>query len=152
MKFCPKCGAQLDDAAGFCPTCGFSFANPQQAPQMQGYAAVPAHDHTAEFSAQEVSEGKVFALAIYLLGIAGIVVALLGSRDNKYVAFHIRTYLKIQICLIIGVVACIIPIVGWFAYGVWAIILAVLEIICFFNVCGGKAIDPAIIRGMGFLK
>ena len=147
MKFCPQCGTQLDDAAVVCTNCGTNFGMPQ----MQ-VSAVPAYDHSQEFSAQEISEGKVFGLATYLLGFVGVLVALLACRDNRFAAFHIRNYLKLEICLVIGAFACIIPVIGWIAWAIWAVIIFVLKVICFFNVCNGKAIDSAIIRGFGFLK
>lgn len=160
MKFCPQCGTQLDDAAVVCTNCGANLAAaPQAAPQAPYYAApvapvVPVYDHTAEFTAQEISEGKVFGIAIYLLGVLGIIIALLGSRDNKFVAFHIRNWLKIEICSVLGVIiGAVIPFLGWFVVlPVVAIIVFVLTIIAFFNVCNGKAIDAPIIRAFGFLK
>jgi len=153
MKYCPQCGTALDDAAPVCPACGMNFAQPQPMGAVPMAAPVVAnYDHTAEFTAQEVSEGKVYGLSIYLLGIAGIIIALLGARDNRYVAFHIRTYLKLEICMILSFVLCIIPFLGWFACGIIVCIIGVLQIICFFNVCSGKAIDPAIIRGLKFLQ
>ncbi len=148
MKYCPKCGAQMDDAANVCTQCGTNLGG-AAAPV---YAAVPAYDHTAEFDAKEISEGKVFGLAVYLLGVFGVLIALLGCRDNKYAAFHIRTWLKMEICAAILAICCIIPFLGWLVAGVGFIIIFVLKIICFFNVCNGKAIDPAIIRGFGFLQ
>ena len=87
-----------------------------------------------------------------LLGVLGVIVALLGCRDNRYAQFHIRTWLKLEICSVILLIFCIIPNLRWIAAGVGYIIIFVLQIICFFNVCNGKAIDPAIIRGFGFLK
>ena len=42
----------------------------------------------------------------------------------------------------------IVPIAAGIAY----IVLAVVKIICFFQICSGKAKEPAIIRSFGFLK
>ena len=149
MKFCPQCGTQLDDAAVVCTNCGANLA-----PQAPVYAApvIPDYDHTAEFTPQEISDGKVFGLAIYLLGFIGVIIALLGSRDNKFVSFHIRTWLKLQIVSVICLLLLIIPFLGWIACPICLFIIFILSIICFFNVCNGTAIDPAIIRGFGFLK
>ena len=161
MKYCPQCGAALDDAVAVCNQCGFNFAQPMPGQPMPGQPmmgqpmvapATANYDHTAEFTPQEISEGKVFGLSIYLLGLMGIIIALLACRDNRYVAFHIRTFLKIEIVTVLSVILCIIPILGWIACGIIVCIMTVLQIICFFNVCSGKAIDPAIIRGLGFLK
>ena len=76
MKNCPRCNAQMEDNAVFCQNCGFSVAQqaePQaQQPQYNQYAAAPApvvdqYDHTAEFSAEDVSENKLLAAVIYVL-------------------------------------------------------------------------------------
>lgn len=168
MKTCPKCGAQIADDAGFCTVCGFNFAAagaggaapqgaPQGAPQpqyQQPYQQAPVNtsDHTAEFSPQEISEGKVYALAIYLIPIFGVIIALIGATGNRFTNFHVRAWLKLQIVMMLAIFCAVVPILGWFVCGVWAIINFVLTIICFVNVCCGKAIDPPIVGGFGFLK
>ena len=169
MKNCPVCNAPLNDESVFCTQCGA----PQQAQQAPaGEQAAPAYtapqnnynnyaapvyaadpyDHTAEMDPKDISDNKVFAMCIYLMGWIGILVALLASKDSEYVKFHIRQALKIEVTNILIVVLAIIPILGWIAMGVCAIILVVLRIIAFFQICGGKAKEPGIIRGLGFLK
>ena len=169
MKTCPKCNASLDDTATFCTFCGTNLAaaqGPQQPPQQQpnpAYAPAPPYaqpyydpyDHTAEFDAKDISDNKVFAMAVYLLGVIGIIIALLAARDSKYVAFHLRQGMKFAIvyvltalCMAILAVTVIVPIAGL----VFLCVLSVIRIICFFQVCGGKAKEPAIIRSMTFFK
>lgn len=159
MKFCPKCGAQMDDSALICGQCGASLGTPMGQPMAAPVAApiyAPVapenYDHTAEFDPKEISEGKVYALAIYLIPIFGVLYALIGSTGNKFTNFHVRTWLKLQIVTMLSTIVGIIPILGWIVAGVWAVINLVLTLICFFNVCNGKAIDPPIVRGLGFLK
>ena len=36
--------------------------------------------------------------------------------------------------------------------GIIVLVLYVIRIISFFQVCGGKAVEPAILRSIGFLK
>ena len=170
MKICPNCNAQLDDAAAFCTNCGVQFAEqPQPQPQPQyppqgavppypGYAPAPvydAYDHTAEFDPKDISENKVFAILGYLLGVIGIIVALLAAKSSGFVMFHVRQALKfavvdilLAICVLLLFWTVIIPI----AYGIITCILLVIKIICFFQACSGKAKEPAIIRSLGFLK
>ena len=157
MKNCPVCNAQLNDEAAFCTQCGTPLRDgqgpeAQAAPQSEGNPApgaapqaayqppqqnpaqaapyVDPYDHTKEFSAQDISDNKVFAMLMYLTGWIGIIIALLASKESRYVAFHLRQALKIEV-------------VG---------ILLVLRIISFFQICGGKAKEPAIIRSLGFLR
>ena len=150
MKICPRCNAQLPDEAEFCTNCGAQFApNPQVAPV---YGTVDPYDHTAEFDPKDISENKVLAMLVYLMGILGVIVAALMSNQSKYVAFHVRNSMKFMVCMILLAVCCIIPILGWIVCGVGAIIIFVLEIIAFIQVCKGQAKDPAIIRELKFLK
>lgn len=152
MKNCPNCNTQIDDVAAFCPNCGTNFAtnqHPAAAP------AVDPYDHTAEFDSRDISENKVFAMLPYLLDTIGIIISLLASSTSAYVRFHIRQALKFTVATILGgicaAVLCwtfIVPI----AYGILCIAFFVIKIICFFQICSGKAKEPAIIRSLSFLK
>lgn len=180
MKFCPKCGNQLEDGVKFCPKCGASLpeASAAKAPEstpvtpvtpvtpiapapapapaaMPVPAAAPVPDdtdHTAEFDAKDISDNKVFAMSCYLLGVFGIIIALLGSNKSEYAAFHARQSLKISICLILLMFVNIVPFLGTVVYGIGTLVLAVVKIICFFSVCKGEAKEPPIIKGIKFLK
>ncbi len=197
MKMCPKCNTVVDDAAAFCPVCGVPFAaaqpnaqqaQPQPQPQAQPQAQTPPqpqpvyagapqyvpvvdiYDHTADFDKKDISDNKVYAILLYLAGVVGIIIALLGAKDSPYVSFHLRQAMKfLAVDILLGIVGVllfilIIPIaVAVRALYVWTliiliavavmeIILFVIKIICFFQICNGKAKEPAIIRGLGFLK
>ncbi len=153
MKYCPNCGAQLEEGAASCPSCGaFFVAQPSAAP-------APVYgdltDHTAEFDPADISENKVFAMLPYLLSLVGVVIALLARNGSKYTDFHIRQSLKIFICqafvaMVSAILAItlIVPLAG----AICEIILLVVQIICFFQVCAGKAKEPAIVNRFGFLK
>ena len=157
MKYCPKCGAQMEDNAAFCPNCG-NNAQPNGSPNQAPVYAAPEpdpFDHTEEFDAKDISENKVLCLLVYLMGAIGIIYALLAGKDSKYVAFHVRQALKFEVVtILLGIVMAllfwtiIVPIVG----GVCLAIVLVLKVICFFQICSGKAKEPAIIRSLGFLK
>lgn len=151
MKTCPNCQTQIDDNASFCPNCGTNF-NTNAKPETP---AVDPYDHTAEFDPKDISENKVIAMLVYLLGSVGIIIALLASQSSAYVRFHIRQSLKFTVCTILGGICTaflfwtvIVPI----AFAVLCVIFTVLKIICFFQICDGKAKEPAIIRSLGFLK
>ena len=120
-----------------------------------GQPYVDPKDHTAEFDAKDVTENKVVAMLPYLLGAVGIIIAALTAKDSAYVKFHIRQTLKITVLnallALITAALCwtvIVPI----AAAVCIIILLVVRIICFVNVCSGKAKEPAIVSSFGFLK
>lgn len=158
MKICPNCGAQLDDSSVFCPNCGVQLGNAQNGFNQPPYNYAPPvdpYDHTAEFDAKDISENKVISMLVYLLGTVGIVIALLASNTSPYAAFHVRQALKFTVVeilsAIVTVLLCwtfIVPI----AFFVLMVALFVVRFICFFQICGGKAKEPAIIRSLSFLR
>ena len=150
MKFCPNCGSPLEEGAVTCAKCGEPLSV-QAAPVPY---ADPA-DHTGEFEAADISDNKVVAMLPYLMGVVGLIIALLARSDSPYAKFHIRQYLKICVCeAIIAICSAVlywtflVPIAG----GICVIILLVVRVICFFQICGGKAKEPAIIRSLKFMK
>lgn len=167
MKICPKCGTQLEDSAGFCSRCGASFTaptgnsagapyTPPTPPYSAPYAApVMPYDHTAEFDPKDVSDNKVIAMLVYLLGVVGIIIALLLGDSSPYAAFHLRQALKfVVIETLTGLAAALLcwTIIVPAAAGIFMVVLWVVKIICFFQICSGKALEPPIIRSFGFLK
>ncbi len=147
MAFCPVCGAQVQDGVPNCPNCGAAFA---QAP-----VNYDPKDHTAEFDPKDVSDNKVFAMAAYLMGIAGIIITLLAAQKSDYAMFHARQSLKISVCEILLLICSlllvwtvIVPLAGLIA----SIVILVVRVILFFQVCKGQAKDAPIIGNFGFLK
>ena len=133
MKQCPNCAHPCDDNTAFCPECGLKFAaaggagyTPNPNPGA-GYIPYDPYDHTSEYEPKDVSENKVVAMLVYLLGTMGVIIALLYQK-SPFVNFHLRQALK------------------------FLVVLFVLKIVAFVNICGGKAKEPAIIRSIGFLK
>ena len=149
MKVCMNCHLTYDDAAQVCAQCGEPLI--AIAPQ----PTVAPTDHTSEFDAADISENKVIAMLPYLMSWIGIVIALLAGASSPYAAFHVRQALKIQVCnALLGIIAAVlaITIIVPIAAAVCILILGVVNIICFFGVCMGKAKEPAIVNKLGFLK
>lgn len=149
MKNCPNCGTACDDNSSFCNNCGKALDEGRA--NAQAFAAEP-FDHTAEFDPSDISANKVIAMAPYLMGWVGIIIALLAINNSKYVAFSVKQALKLEVCFVLSAFFCIVPILGWLAFAVCAIIIFVLKIIGFFNACGGKAKELPIVRNFDFLK
>ncbi len=164
MKICHCCTAQLEDDAQFCRNCGAPQGEEHQRPvqpaPVSQYRA-PAqpekdpYDHTGEFTPEDIASGKLWAMCVYLLDIVGIFLVLLGAKENSYAMFHLRQGLKFTVVeLLLGIASALlvwtflVPI----AAGITLIVLMVIKIICFFQVCKGMAKEPAIIRMLGFLK
>ena len=115
----------------------------------------PSFDHTGDYDPKDISANKVTAMAAYVLGALGVIIALLAGQDSPYADFHMRQGLKFVVVealvTIIALLLCwtlIIPA----AAAVFMIILWVIKIITIISVCRGKAVEPAIIRSMSFLK
>lgn len=150
MAYCKNCGAHISDDAVFCGECGAPVSG---GARMSRYADV--YDHTADFDPEDISNNKVVAMAAYILGMVGIVIALLAAPDSQYAAFHSRQALKLSItntlltfAMVLLSWTIIVPIAG----AVCIVILWVVRIICFFQVCSGKAKEAPIIRSLGFLR
>ena len=156
----------MDNNAMFCTSCGTPWTPPSgPVPGQGGYQdqggyaygagyAMP-YDHTSEFTAEDVRDNKVFCLIVYLIGITGIIIAMLAANSSPFVGFHVRQALKITVVstltAIASAVLCwtiIIPIAGVVFIGV----LSIIRIICFFRICSGKAIEAPIVRSIGFLN
>lgn len=170
MKFCPNCGVTLADDATFCTSCGNPMTNGQPTPPpVQGYAPNPGYnyapvtyapvdpyDHTSEFDPKDISDNKVVCMLIYLCGVIGIFVALLLAGTSRYVGFHVRQALKIEVATIllgiIGAVGAILIFIPTVVAGFMIAALFVVKIICFFQICGGKAKEPYIVRSLSFMK
>lgn len=151
MAFCTKCGTDMSDDARFCPNCGFNASGENNL----GNVAVNPEDHTCEFAADDISKNKVVAMASYILGVIGIIISFLAASESPYASFHARQALKLEIVnalLAFAAVILAITIIVPIAAVICVIILFVVRIICFFDVCAGKAKEPPIISSLPFLK
>ena len=105
MKICPNCGARFGDENRFCTICGTPI--PEEATPIpaapnafsayyQPAATVPVSDpfdHSEEFDEADIHSNKLYAMAVYLLGLIGIALALLGAKESGYVRFqHSHSY------------------------------------------------------------
>ena len=152
--------------------------------QPQGAAwqqpAVPSqYDHTDEFSGKDISDNKVVAMVLYLMGTAGLLIALLCQK-SEYVTFHIRQALKLTVLEILtwigaAVLAVLFTLLGGGLasrgyYGglslaslgaaaiplviasILSTALFVVRIIMFVRVCQGRVIEAPIVRSVKFMK
>ena len=130
---------------------GFTSPNPNPG---VGYIPYDPYDHTSEYEPKDISENKVVAMLVYLLGTIGVIIALLYQK-SPFVNFHLRQALKFLVVEAITVLA--MGILAWtfvalILGAIFLVVLFVLKIVAFVNICGGKAKEPAIIRSIGFLK
>ncbi len=146
MAFCSNCGKEIPDGASVCPACGASIG---------GVAVKEAQwDHTAEFDAQDISDNKVYALSAYIFSILGVILCHILGKESAYAQFHAREALKLDVVTLVVYVlscllcwTCIVPVAG----AVIILILLVVRVICFVQVCKGQAKEPWMIRSIGAL-
>ena len=175
--FCVHCGTAVENAAAQNQTPQNPPqppVNPQNPPvvppqppvvppqgQQQYYGpqyaqpVVDQYDHTSEFDAKDISDNKVYAMAVYLLGAVGIIVALLAAGKSPYASFHVRQGLKFTIIEALALIVTLVlvwTIIVPIAYLILSVALFVCKIIALFQICGGKAKEPYIIRAFSFLK
>ena len=137
------------------PNYGQSQNYGQQGGYQPNYTPYDPYDHTPEFTAKDISDNKVIAMLVYLMGTVGIIVALLASKDSPYLSFHVRQALKFTVLEVLtGIITLllfwtfIVPI----AAGIFGIVLFVCKIIAFFSICKGNAKEPYVVRSFNFLK
>ena len=168
--FCTRCGASLHTGTQENQNpqgTPYGYGNPQGNngayygnPQMNngmpyGQPYVDPKDHSAEFDGKDIADHKLFAMLPYLLGILGTIVALLVAKDSPYVGFHVREGIRILVSeVLLGLITVVLcwTVVVPIAAAVCFIILLVVRIISFVNVCNGKAKEAAIVSNFGFLK
>lgn len=168
--FCTRCGASLHTGTQENQNSQgtpYGYGNPQGNngayygnPQMNngmpyGQPYVDPKDHSTEFDGKDIAEHKLFAMLPYLLGILGTIVALLVAKDSPYVGFHVREGIRILVSeVLLGLITIVFcwTVVVPIAAAVCFIILLVVRIISFVNVCNGKAKEAAIVSNFGFLK
>ncbi len=125
---------------------------PPAAPVM---APVDPADHTAEFTAEDVSAHKVYALLVYIAGIIGIIPALLIGKDSPYLKFHVQQKMKMMVAstlvTLVGSVTSFL-ILPAIAVGIVAIIVFVLNLICFFKTASGKSVEVPLIKDIKLFK
>ena len=117
-----------------------------------------AENYRSKFTADDISENKVSAIAAYLLGPIGIIIALLIARDSAYTAFHVRQALKLTVSsVMLEIAAAILAVFGMIPFlgiifklllvivGILWFIVLVLKLIAIAQVCDGEAREPAVI-------
>ncbi len=182
MKECPNCRNQITDSSVFCPVCGTAvgiapqFSSQEKAefrhkadeafnpPPIDAPTApyIDPFDHTSIFESADISENKPAVMLAYLLGPFGILIALLSSGDSAYARFHIKQSMKLTVAEILGIVLIAVA-----SYIMWSIrlrmlmffvviasfaALVILHLLCFYQVCKGKAVEVYIVRNLRFLK
>ena len=133
MRYCVKCGRQVEDSMNFCPSCG---------------AQIPKEEthHTYEYGKEEGTD-RVLAVLAYL-GLLVFVPILSGSK-SEFVRFHANQGLVLFICSVLwNALNWILSRFVWFMdvgiislgdlLGIVNLALVVLAIVGIVNACKSK--------------
>lgn len=112
-------------------------------------------DKSALFSGTEVKEYRLTAVLIYLLGIVGIILALITDKNSPYLKFHINESLKITV-----ITASLTAISALLSFtfiipalaGAGIIACSVVRLISAYKTLNGKSENAVIIRNLTILN
>jgi len=120
MAFCAKCGAQLNEGATFCRSCGTPVG------AAAGGAPAPA-------AAGSAMSSNVAGLLTYILGfITGIIFLVIEPyKNDKFVRFHAFQSIFFNVALIVFWIAYTIlsTILGFVTFGILGIVMAILGLL-----------------------
>lgn len=114
-----------------------------------------AWDKTELFSAEEIKEYRLTAVLIYLLGIFGIILALVTDKNSPYLKFHIAEGLKITV---VTAALAIFSVLLAFTFIVPVLCTAgiaacfIIKLISAYKTLNGKSENAVIIRNLTILN
>lgn len=159
MAFCGKCGAQLNDGAKFCPSCGAPTGSEQaqqqtyQQPQQQAYAPVQS----------DAQQNKVMGILAYLSWL--VIVPWIAAKESPFARYHtnqgpvlaiveIAWWILSAILTAIATAAyslgflAVIGVISW----ILGIVFLVFSILGIVNAAKGEMKPLPIIGGIKILK
>ena len=169
MAFCGKCGQQVNEGVKFCPSCGAPMdVARQSAPEPTFSKLNDTVDNTAQFTPQEIEEGKVMSILSYL-GIL-VLVPILAGKESKYIRFHANQGLLLCLAWVVwviadGILSAVLRAILWRGLSLWELyrttswvldlvylVIGVLAIIGIINVLNGRAKELPFIGKYRILK
>ena len=157
--YCGKCGAQLNDGAKFCPSCGAPTGSEQaqqqtyQQPQQQAYAPVQS----------DAQQNKVMGILAYLSWL--VIVPWIAAKESPFARYHTNQGLVLAIVEIAWwILSAILTAIATAAYSLgflavigvisWilGIVFLVFSILGIVNAAKGEMKPLPIIGGIKILK
>ena len=176
MAFCTKCGAQIDDNAVTCPSCGAQQENTNANTNANassnfnaGFTPPPApngnvmgDDFTFQYDPNDVQQNKAMAVLAYFWVL--FLIPLLAAPNSQYARFHANQGLVLFLAdiaggIVIGILTAIliwIPVAGLILTslisGAFSICMLVLMIMGIVNAATGKAKEVPILGKIKIIK
>ena len=151
MAFCEKCGAQANDNAKFCPSCGATVTGAEAQQQSQGatYSAPGAANVQAD--PDDVQKNKMMAILGYLIFFIPLLTG--DHQKSPFVKFHTNQGTILAITGIIGMIfVSIIPFIGLILLPFIGLALFVLFIIGILNAANGTLKQLPVIGKFTIIK
>ena len=112
-------------------------------------------DKTDLFHKDEVKEYRLTAVLVYLLGIIGIILALLTDKSSTYLKFHTDESLKITVITaaltaisVLLSFTFVVPVIA--SAGI--VVCSVIRLICAYKTLNGKSEHAVLIRNLSILN
>jgi len=182
MKFCGKCGAQLEDNVKFCASCGTAVEAPaaqqNQTQQNQAQQSQPAGDPndlsakfaalnntadtTAEFDKADIEQNKVMGILAYLSWL--VLIPIFAAKGSKFARFHANQGLVLAITEIVwwvvtSILSTVLYAISWTLGSLLGTLLGLVNLVFFvfvilgiINAANGKAKELPIIGKFKILK
>lgn len=169
MKICPNCHNETEDLALSCPVCGTaldaighipaeepSIYHAQQMPVMEiTPPRTSKHNRTADYSQTDIQENRIVCMCVYLLGVFGVIIALLMAPGSDYTRFHVNQSLKFTVLeALLAVISVLlfwtvlIPVLCALAM----LVLMVAKLLCFVDVVKNQAVLSPVLHLIRFLN
>lgn len=173
MPFCTQCGAQVDEKAVICPSCGAQQVRVNTTNANNNFNAgftpppfpngnAMGDDLTMMFDPNDVQQNKVLSIFAYL-GIL-FLVPLLAAPNSQFARFHVNQGLVLFLFdiasgIVVGIFSVIvvwIPIVGIILIGLIGGVVSIGILICtilgIINAATGKAKELPLIGKIKIIK
>ena len=163
MAFCTKCGAQHEEGAAFCPSCGSPIGAAEKQSAQEGGLVDQfknTKDYTDQFDPTDIAQNKALSILSYIGPL--VLIPIFCAKHSKFARFHANQGLVVLIASaaagILNTICGYLTAVAWpfvllelpaalLSLGITA--LAVLGII---NAARGKAKEVPLIGKIRILR
>jgi uncharacterized membrane protein len=177
MAFCGNCGAQVQDGAKFCPSCGQSAGaaparQTQNTQARQGYVPPVVPGAPAQTDIRDAQENKGMAVVAYILFFIPLLTG--AHKNSPFVKYHanqgtVLFLLALAWGIVNGILTAILGAIlinpatwysgSWGAYGLITTVLsllwlipAILCVVGIINAVNGRMKPLPVIGGINIIK
>lgn len=165
MAYCKNCGAELQNGAKFCPSCGSRTDYGRASAQADFSERISelnnTADTTSEFDANDIENNMAMAILSYLSWL--VLIPLLAAKNSKFARYHANQGLVLAIAelafgVAYGIVSAIILAISLrLAFivsiiGLLGLVFLALSIIGIVNAANGRAKELPIIGKIKLIK